>query len=104
MFRGGWSLPAAEAVAGTELEDIDELLNELRRSGLVARVPGVVPTRYRMLQAVRDHGRARHRGRSLTGVNWLDMVARPPTVGLCPYRVTRIGFRGGSCATRPRPR
>ncbi|MBQ0928813.1 ATP-binding protein [Saccharopolyspora endophytica] len=54
VFRGGWSLPAAEAVAGTELDDIDELLDELRRSGLVTRVPGVAPTRYRMLQAVRE--------------------------------------------------
>ncbi|WP_406690515.1 LuxR C-terminal-related transcriptional regulator [Saccharopolyspora sp. ID03-671] len=54
VFRGGWSLPAAEAVAGSELDEIDELLNELRRSGLVIRAPGVVPTRYRMLQAVRE--------------------------------------------------
>lgn len=54
VFRGGWSLPAADAVAGSELDDIDDMLNELRRVGLVSRVPGVVPTRYRMLQAVRE--------------------------------------------------
>ncbi|MEV4734662.1 LuxR C-terminal-related transcriptional regulator [Saccharopolyspora sp. NPDC049426] len=54
VFRGGWSLPAAEVVAGTDLDDVDLLLDSLRRQALILRVPGVVPARWRMLQPVRE--------------------------------------------------
>jgi tetratricopeptide (TPR) repeat protein len=64
VFRGGWTLAAAEAVcAGDQLvhEDMLELKSVLLDNSLIARVAGTPgqPTRFRMLDPVREYAQER---------------------------------------------
>src|SRR4051795_6547842 len=58
VFRGGWTLPAAEAVvgcAGIEAHDVMDLLKRLVLQSLVIADHSAVPTRYRMLETLRQY-------------------------------------------------
>jgi predicted ATPase/DNA-binding SARP family transcriptional activator len=52
VFRGGWSLEAAEAVCGGEAL---RLLSELQEQSLVVILEGQAETRYRMLEPLREY-------------------------------------------------
>ncbi|MGI8967684.1 MAG: ATP-binding protein [Chloroflexota bacterium] len=56
VFRGGWSLAAAEAVAGESAEDAFGLLTALSDKSLVTRHDGDSDERFSMLETVREYG------------------------------------------------
>lgn len=64
MFSGGWTLEAAEAVcaiAGTDAPDILDLLSTLLGKSLLELVQRGEVVRYRLLEPIRQYGRARLR-------------------------------------------
>lgn len=67
VFAGGWTLEAAEAVAGgdgIEADDVLELLGRLVDKSLVLVDPGEPgPVRYRLLETLRQYGQERSRAR-----------------------------------------
>src|SRR5207248_1764923 len=55
VFRGGWTLDAAEAVCQVEREEALESLSELRDSSLVGVVDTTEGLRFSMLETVREY-------------------------------------------------
>src|SRR4051812_29513078 len=74
VFRGGWTLPAAEAVvggAGVDPHAVIELLERLVLQSLVIADHTAVPTRYRMLETLRQYAEEQ-----LTSSGGARMLAR----------------------------
>lgn len=55
IFRGGWTLEAAEAVCASEGTDTLEALSQLRSRSLVLTAPAGEAMRFRMLETVREY-------------------------------------------------
>jgi predicted ATPase/DNA-binding SARP family transcriptional activator len=61
VFRGGWTLEAAEQICAPgvcEEWDVLDFLEQLRASSLIATVDGPSGTRYRLLEMLREWGEA----------------------------------------------
>jgi predicted ATPase/DNA-binding SARP family transcriptional activator len=61
VFRGGWTLEAAEAICGSNVRNSLDLLEQLRECSLIVAEEGLWGMRYRLLETLREYGRGRLR-------------------------------------------